>query len=378
MKRRMGTHKRGKIDIWRGAAATVAVVLLLIPIFNISARSLYIAAAGSFLPEGGFAALINNFSYEENAGATPYAVPGPDADDELPAIPEMDNIAMPEYEETISSEPPDIPKEQKGQITEMEIAKTGASYGNVYIKNSTGKEINIAEYLKAELNMEISKTGEPQVLIYHTHTTEAFLTYDAGFYDKASSFRSMNDKRSIVSVGTAICEQLESAGIGVIHDIKVYDSPTYKGAYSRSAKSIKNYLEKHPSIKVILDIHRDSMTQSGGVKIKPTKKINGQKAAQIMILAGCETKKSLPNPNWKENLKFAVKLQKQIEDDYPGLTRPINFMVAQYNQQYSTGALLIEIGTEANTIDEAVYTGKLFGDSLVRLLSSNAGRKNTA
>ena len=180
--------------------------------------------------------------------------------------------------------------------------------------------------------------------------------------------RSTDTTRSVVMVGNAIAAQLKAVGIGVVHDTTIHDSPAYNGSYNRSKQTMAKNLKQYPSIQVTLDIHRDAMTASNGTRYKPTAVINGKKAAQVMILSGCDDDGTLGFPDWEYNLRLGVRIQKQLSDLYPGLARPLNFCPRQYNLNMTKGSLLVEVGTEVNTVDEAVYSGELFGAALAKTL----------
>lgn len=171
----------------------------------------------------------------------------------------------------------------------------------------------------------------------------------------------------MVRVGDAIAEQLENAGYGVIHDTNIYDS-SYNGAYDRSRKSVEKYLKEYPSIQITLDVHRDAIHYDSGTKCKPTAEINGKKAAQVMIISGCEGEGVENFPNWKKNLAFAVSLQANVEERFEGLMRPIFFCHRKYNMDVTKASLLLEFGTDANTLEEAVYSGALVGKALSDML----------
>jgi len=111
------------------------------------------------------------------------------------------------------------------------------------------------------------------------------------------------------------------------------------------------------------------MGTSDGTRIKPTAVINGKKAAQVMIISGCDDDGTLGFPNWEYNLRLAMRLQKSMADLYPGLGRPLNFCARKYNENMTKGSLLVEFGTEVNTLDEAAYAGELFGKALVSVLN---------
>lgn len=212
----------------------------------------------------------------------------------------------------------------------------------------------------------IFDTSEPQVLIYHTHTTESFEPYVRDFYDANFNYRTTDETKNIVMVGNEIKKQLELEGIGVIQATDIHDYPSYNGAYDRSAETVKKILEEYPSIKVVLDIHRDAIC-SESVAYQPYVEINGKEAAQIMIVSGCDDG-TMDMPNYMKNFRLASLLQSQIESDNPGLTRPILFDYRHYNQDLTTGSLLIEIGSHGNTLEQVCYSGELLGKSIAKAL----------
>ena len=119
----------------------------------------------------------------------------------------------------------------------------------------------------------------------------------------------------------------------------------------------------------MLDLHRDSVSTDNG-KAKLVTTINGKKAAQVMLVMGSQTGSIKVFPNWKENLSLAFKLQQTMEAKYPTLARPIMLASKKYNQSLNKGSLLLEFGTEVNTLDEAKYSAELVADSLISLLNT--------
>ncbi len=228
------------------------------------------------------------------------------------------------------------------------------------------------EELRAESvclpNFTISDTSEPQVLIYHTHTCESFEPFVREHYDASFNFRTTDATKSVVMVGDAIQAELEAQGIGVIHVRTIHDDPSYTGAYDRSRASIVPILEQYPSIKVALDIHRDAISGEG-IAYQPYTEVNGKEAAQVMIISGCDDG-TMGMPEYMKNFHFACALQQQLEGDTPHLTRPILFDYRKYNQDLTTGSLLIEVGSHGNTLEQVQYSGQLIGRSLGRLLNS--------
>ncbi len=255
-------------------------------------------------------------------------------------------------------------------VTESLYRESNMCYNNFYIKNSTDLSIDPGSYLHAELPFKYENTSQPQVLIVHTHATESYMAEDLGYYYESFYPRDTDDNYNVVRVGTAITEQLEKNGIGVIHCKEHHDEPQYLGAYDNSADSIRYYMNEYPSIKIVLDIHRDSITTDEGEKIKPTFLYNNKKAAQIMIMCGNDNYGYYDFPNWEENMSLAVKLQSTAETMFPGMTRPLYFGNFMYNMNLSPGSLLIEVGTDANTLDEAIYSGEMLGEVIGNVLKN--------
>lgn len=225
----------------------------------------------------------------------------------------------------------------------------------------------LIEESKKEPDFKISLDGTPQVLIMHTHTTESYEPYERDFFDSSFNYRTTDPSKNVVMVGDKITQELEDAGIGVIHDKTIHDYPSYNGSYERSAETVKKILKENPTIKVVLDIHRDAVGSSEDI-IQPIVEINGKNAAQIMIISGCDDG-TLDMPDYMKNFHFACHLQQQFETNYPGLTRPILFDYRKYNQDLTTGSLLIEVGTHGNTLSQVEYSGELIGKSLVKALT---------
>lgn len=260
----------------------------------------------------------------------------------------------------------------KGKVIERYISpyNSGLSYSNVNLKNSTGLNINLKDFLEGEIGFNIEKNSEPQVLIIHTHTTETYLLEDTGYYTEDYTSRTTDNSKNMAKIGDIVAEKLNAAGINTIHDTTQHDYPKYSGSYTRSAKTVNNYLKEYKSIKIVLDLHRDAISDGGSDKVKVVTEIGGKKAAQVMLVMGSNSGTVTNYPNWKENLKLAVKLQQIIETDYPTLARPINLMSKNYNQSLSSGALLIEFGTDANTLEEASYSAEMVGESLIKLFNN--------
>lgn len=238
------------------------------------------------------------------------------------------------------------------------------SCGQVNNKTSLSND-KLLEESRRKPDVKITDTSEPQVLIYHTHTTESFEPFVRENLDSEFNYRTTDETKNMIMVGNAIQAELEAKGYGVIHVTEIHDYPSYNGSYGRSRESIVPILEQYPSISVALDIHRDAISGEDFAS-QPYIEIDGREAAQIMIISGCDDG-TLGMPDYMKNFRFACKLQQQLEGDYTGLTRPILFDYRHYNQDLTTGSLLIEVGSHGNTLEQVQYSGQLIGRSLCRL-----------
>lgn len=349
------------------ALVVVAVACVAGRLPAIAAQNTAMAAAGFIMP-GGAAKAINYWEEEEednsrvvseSPGASSQAssseAPAPSTPDSS-----LPSGSAPGAASSSGSSSSSEPAVASGNIQEMAIANTGTQYNNMWVKNSNKNHgLDIAAELAKLPAVKIKKNSTPQVLIYHTHTTEAFL----------GDTRTQDPSRSVVAVGDQIAAQLKASGINVFHDLTLHDYPMYNGSYDRSKITVQNDLKKYPGLQVTLDIHRDAMATSDGKRIKPTVTVNGKKAAQVMIISGCDDDGTLGFPNWEYNLRLALRIQKSLSDMYPGLVRPLKFSPNKYNENLTKGSLLIEIGTEVNTLDEVKYSGELVGKALAATLN---------
>lgn len=257
-----------------------------------------------------------------------------------------------------------------GAIFEKQYKNEGVTdkFGVVKVKNTNKTKISVENLLEKKADLSVDKE-KPSVLIFHTHTTESYQILDRDFYAVGHLTRSNDSSKNMVRVGEAIVEELEKAGFNVIHDKTVYDTK-YSGAYERSRTAVIEYLKKYPTIQVVLDIHRDAIEEANGTKIKPVAKINGKKAAQVMIISGCQEEGNGIEdfPDWKENLVFALQLQKSMEENFSSLTRPLFFCPRRYNMHLTHCSLLLEVGSDSNTLEEAVFSGSCIGKSLALLM----------
>jgi len=242
------------------------------------------------------------------------------------------------------------------------------TWGKLAARNTTQSQPgrDLSKDLAAPIDLWLDR-GKPAVLIFHTHTTEGFEIIERPWYAAGWSSRTENGAKSIVRVGAEMARMLERAGWQVIHDTTIYDRQ-YTGAYDKSRAAVLRHLEENPSILVTLDVHRDAIHTNKGVHIKPTVKIDGKNAAQVMIITGVREGAISGYADWEENLRFATKLHMAAEERWPGLMRPLFFAPRKYNMDLTPYSLLLEMGADVNTLDEAIYSGRLIGEALAGLL----------
>lgn len=243
---------------------------------------------------------------------------------------------------------------------------SGDKAANVFIQNKSGIDINISDYLKKPLPISLAPKGV-QVLIVHTHGSESYTPTSENYYIPSETDRTLDTHFNVVRVGDEIETILEKNGISVLHIREIFDSPSYSGSYTRSLEAISSALKSNPSIRVIMDIHRDSMISKNGTKYKTTAQINGKSAAQLMFVTGTDGG-GLSHDNWRKNLTFQAKIHQAMNSNYPGIMRPMIIRKERFNQHVSYGSMLLEVGTSGNTLEEAVYSASLFADTLSGIL----------
>lgn len=281
-------------------------------------------------------------------------------------VPEDIAILMNEAEKTIKSE------EVKGKTSEEDYFGGGTlvSFDKVEVQSkipASFYDLNIGELLNQKADLVIKDISEPTILVYHSHTTESYTLLDAGYYTESLDLRSDDNAKNMVRVGDELCRYLEMMGFNVIHDTEIHDTD-YNGAYDSSRKSIEEYLEKYPTIDITIDVHRDDITYDNNTKVKPTATINGKKAARMMMIAGAEYGRIENYPDWEYNLGFVLAVQNKAAEMYEGLMRPVLFSERKYNMDVTRTSFLLEVGTDANTLDEACYSARLFATALGTLL----------
>lgn len=223
------------------------------------------------------------------------------------------------------------------------------------IDNDAGADFDAAALLTAPLDFG---AGEgPQVLIVHTHATEA--------YADSPGYRSEDTSQNVVRVGQALAEALNARGIETLHYTGLNDLAGYTGAYERMETVIRDYLDRYPSICMVIDVHRDAAQDSAGEQVALRGTVDGERAARLLLVMGTDLG-GLSHPGWQENLALALKLQCLGEQEAPGLFRPLNLRAARYNQHLCPNSLLLEVGAAGNTLEEALRSAEFFAKLIAR------------
>ena len=252
------------------------------------------------------------------------------------------------------------PEETEPPARPMFTAEEGQA---VDIRGETLTE-DAGDLIQRPLNWDL--TGEePTVLIYHTHATESYTPQPGENYQESSPYRTLSDQYNMVSIGDRVAQLLEAGGVKVIHDRQLHDYPDYNTSYNSSRSSVQSYLNQYPSIQLVLDIHRDASGDNNN-QMTTSATVDGEPSAQIMLVSAIGTD-ARPVPRWRENLAMGLKLQTQLERTAPGITRYVNLRGSRFNQDLSTGAILVEIGAAGDTHEKAMRAAEVLAEAILAL-----------
>lgn len=319
--------------------------------------------------------LLKERLYKESAPLTPTTptptpVSPPKSPTPTPAPATSSPTPTPSPASTPTPVPLNIPKKYQGAIVDEDFSTgTGIlSLGAGSLKNHTELTAQEITTILEKPPISIDSPADPQVLIYHTHATEAFEAQDSKIYDTRNTWRSTDNTKNMVAVGAALADALKAEGINVIHDTTQHDYPSYNGAYERSAKTVQEYLEEYPSIQIILDVHRDAIERDEAL-VRPIATVNDQRMAQLMIISGCDDG-TMNLPNWRKNLRFAALVQNAISESNPQLMRPLFFGYRKYNFALTDASLLLEFGSHGNTLEQCIATAQTIAPQLATAIQS--------
>ena len=249
---------------------------------------------------------------------------------------------------------------------EKEIRETTIE-GGLAIKNQTGYKTDIGELLLNGPGLTLP-ANQPQILVIHTHSSEAYTPAGLDKYEASDDSRTEDTQYNIVRVGDELCAIFEGAGLNVIHDRGIYDYPSYTGSYTRSGQAIEDWLTKYPSIRMVIDVHRDALGENGTV-YKTMAEEDGVCASQVMILIGTD-ESGLAHSAWRGNLALAMYLQQAVSTAHPTLMRPVQLVPQRYNQHLTPGSMILEVGSSGNTLQEALAAVRLFAQPAASALTA--------
>lgn len=223
------------------------------------------------------------------------------------------------------------------------------------------EQLDAKKLMAEDLHIE-KDASKDQILIYHTHSQEAYADSVEG-----------DDSTSVVHIGDLLTEYLLADGFGVIHDRTSYDLERDR-AYAKAEPALEKMMEEHPDIQVIIDIHRDGVSE----ETRLVTQWNNESTAQFMFFNGlCRTTENgeltnLQNPYLSDNLAFSLQLQMKANLYYQGMVRKTYLNAYRYNMHFAKRSLLVEVGAQTNTVREAENAVKPLSDILCRVLSGTA------
>ncbi len=231
------------------------------------------------------------------------------------------------------------------------------------------------EISKIEGEYQPSGKDKPRVLIYHTHSYEAFAQDEDHPYEETSKWRTEDVNFNIMGVGNRLTEELEALGIEVVHDMTEHEPPKLGTAYVRSLQTLQSYADAGEEFDMMIDLHRDAASARN---TNPSCVVSGGKRyARLMMLIGTgegsEGNSFSIKPDWQENYKLAEALTEELNAGLPGLCRDIMVKTGRYNQHMSKSAVLIEVGHNENTLEEALNATEPLARAIARVLIGDGG-----
>lgn len=274
-------------------------------------------------------------------------------------------ITQPMTEAVIITQPP-TPEPTTMPVVTAEpylFRKTDVSY--IDINYSANRTPDIESLLAQPLDWDLA-ADEPTVLIIHSHGTEAYLPGDGYTYtEEGGEYRTLDDQCNMLSLGEELARLLNEAGIITVQDRSYYDYPDYLTSYDNARIGLQEQLNRYPTVKLVIDLHRDSAQRTDGSQWATETIINGEKSAQVMLVMGTDS--YYTHPNWEQNLSVALKLQAIMEKTHGSSTRPLDLRKQRFNQDLSVGAVIAEIGAAGNTYREAQNAVSVLAEAIILL-----------
>ena len=274
--------------------------------------------------------------------------------DFLPTAPESSAVSMPIVVVEQPPQPVFTPSPSDYQGT-----------GTVYFKNETDYAIDMTSLLQKDSPVALGEEGV-QVLIMHTHGTEAYTQSPGHAYVASGEYRTTDSSANMLRVGQEICDILNDRGISAVHSRTLNDYPAYNGSYNRALKDIQAHIQQYPTIQLVIDVHRDAIA-TGNTYYKTAAEVDGQQTAQLMFVTGTDAG-GLTHDHWQDNLAFQAQLHDRLNSTYPGIMRPMSIRASRFNQHIRKGSMLVEVGACGNTLEEALAAAQIFANTLADTL----------
>lgn len=256
------------------------------------------------------------------------------------------------------------------------VSFTAEDLSLVDIRSSCVYEPDYEALLLQPLEWDLTGS-DPTVLILHTHATESYTKTADADYVESSAYRTLDERYNMLAVGDALARQLEAGGLTVLHDRTLHDDDSYNGSYNHARASIEEYLAEYPSIRLILDLHRDAADLEDGGQLSTSATVDGRESARLMLVVGSDGS-GLYHPHWQENLALALKLQVTLEKENPGICRYLCLRNSRYNQDERPGALLVEVGAAGDTLEKALTAAEVLGSGILALAQGTATSDSTS
>lgn len=247
--------------------------------------------------------------------------------------------------------------------TDLGVMCINASYPSMGIELADSRDNEVPQEEVTDLKKDEStesnnqqpevSSGEPEVLIVHTHATESYLPQSGG------NFHSREEENTVRDVGNILAQALEKQGVAVVHDKTLHDYPSYNNSYGRSYVTTQELLKKYPSIKCVIDLHRDAIAAEAPAA---TVSVDGRTCAKYSYVVSTGT------ATYQSNLAFVKSLNEIAQSKYNGFTGKVIERSYKYNQDLSSQYILLEIGYNRNQIEDCRNTADIIGNVLGEVL----------
>ena len=285
-----------------------------------------------------------------------------------------------------SQAPTGTPEQEDGQGSSVSMPAdaipiatktfTGTQIGGAgYIQNETVYTPQIEVLRKDPEGMPITfdpKAG-PVVLILHTHANEAYAPSGSSYLTGSlgQAIYSDDPARNVTAVGRVLCAELNQNGVPAILCEEYHgEDGSLQSSYARAADCIQRYKEKYPTLQYVIDVHRDGILDANGSLIRTLAEGTEQPTAQVMAIVGSDCN-GTSYPTWQSNLSLALRLNDRLGSVSSTLARPVCLRNASYNQELASHALLLEIGSAGNTVEEAIRAAQIVGEKLAALIKNS-------